>query len=69
MPSVRTPAAVWGIPIVNYDLMFRAGARDRLAINMLRSVGIEKGKPFAPTAATKETLTAALQEARAFFDQ
>ena len=43
--------------------------RDRLAINMLRSIGIEKGKPFAPDAATKDILTAAMQEARAFFDQ
>ncbi len=44
-------------------------ARDRLAINMLRSLGIEKGKPFAPDAETKNILTAAMQEARAFFDQ
>jgi hypothetical protein len=43
--------------------------RDRMAINMLRSLGIAKGKPFAPDAATKDILTAALQEARAFFDQ
>jgi len=43
-------------------------ARDRLAINMLRSCGIEKGKPFAPDAAAKEILTSAVREARAFFD-
>ncbi len=43
-------------------------ARDRIAINTLRSIGIEKGKAFAPDAATKTILTAALQEARAFFD-
>jgi len=43
--------------------------RDRIAINMLRSIGIEKGKPFAPDVATKTLLNAALQEARAFFDK
>ncbi|KQW70425.1 hypothetical protein ASE17_16150 [Phenylobacterium sp. Root77] len=43
--------------------------RDRMAINMLRSIGIEKGKPFAPDAATREILIAAAQEAKLFFDQ
>ena len=36
---------------------------------MLRSLGIEKGKPFAPDAVTKDILTAAMQEARGFFDE
>jgi hypothetical protein len=43
--------------------------RDRMAINTLRSLGIEKGKVFAPDVAMKDIMTAALQEARAFFDQ
>jgi hypothetical protein len=32
--------------------------RDRAMIDQLRSIGIEKGKPFAPDAATKEALAA-----------
>lgn len=43
--------------------------RDRMAINMLRSIGIDKGKSFTPDAATRAILVAAAQEARAFFDQ
>jgi hypothetical protein len=42
--------------------------RDRVMINALRSLGIEKGKRFAPDRATQEILVSALQEARAFFD-
>jgi hypothetical protein len=37
--------------------------RDRVMIDQLKSLGIEKGKPFAPTAATRETLDAAAREA------
>ncbi len=37
--------------------------RDRVMIDQLKSLGIEKGKPFAPTAATRETLDAAIREA------
>ena len=36
---------------------------------MLHSCGIEKGQPFSPDAVTKDILTAALQEARGFFDE
>lgn len=43
--------------------------RDRMAINMLKSIGIAKGQPFAPDAATQTILVEAAQEARAFFDQ
>jgi len=39
--------------------------RDRAMIDQLRAIGIEKGKPFAPDAATKEILNAAVQEAHA----
>lgn len=42
--------------------------RDRMAINMLKSIGIEKGQAFAPDGATQNILIAAAQEARAFFD-
>ena len=37
--------------------------RDRVMIDQLKSLGIEKGKPFAPTAATKKVLDAAIREA------
>lgn len=42
--------------------------RDRLMINTLRSLGIEKGKPFAPDAATRAMFDAAAREAHAILD-
>jgi hypothetical protein len=38
--------------------------RDRAMIDQLRTIGIEKGKPFAPDAATQAILTSAIGEAR-----
>jgi hypothetical protein len=38
--------------------------RDRIMIDQLRSLGIEKGKPFAPTAETKRALIAGIREAQ-----
>jgi hypothetical protein len=40
-------------------------ARDRVMIDQLRSLGIEKGKPFAPDDSTKTALEVGLAEARA----
>lgn len=37
-------------------------------IDTLKSIGIEKGKPFAPSAETKEILESAAREARNWFD-
>jgi hypothetical protein len=42
--------------------------RDRLMIDMLKSVGIEKGKPFNPDAQTQDILNSAAREARALLD-
>jgi len=42
--------------------------RDKVMVDMLRSVGIEKGKPFSPDAKKKEILEAAAREARAYFN-
>jgi len=39
--------------------------RDRAMIDQLRSIGIEKGKPFAPDAAMQTILTTAVGEAKA----
>lgn len=41
-------------------------ARDRLMIDVLRSIGIEKGKEFAPDGPTKEALESGVQDARAW---
>jgi hypothetical protein len=41
-------------------------ARDRAMIDQLRSLGIEKGKPFAPDDATKTALAAGVTEAKAW---
>lgn len=38
--------------------------RDRAMINQLQSIGIEKGKPFAPDAATKQALLTGIREAQ-----
>jgi hypothetical protein len=38
--------------------------RDRIMIDQLRSLGIEKGERFAPTAATKQSLAAGIREAQ-----
>ncbi|HTC99393.1 MAG TPA: DUF1254 domain-containing protein [Bradyrhizobium sp.] len=40
--------------------------RDRVMIDQLRSIGIEKGKPFAPDAATKQALADGVAEAHAW---
>ena len=42
--------------------------RDRVMIDMLKSVGIEKGKKFAPDPKTQAVLNNAIGEARAFLD-
>ncbi len=40
-------------------------ARDRLMIDQLKTLGIEKGKPYAPSAETKKVLKSAIEEAHA----
>jgi hypothetical protein len=40
--------------------------RDRVMIDMLASLGIEKGKPYQPTEQMKSTMNSAAQDARAF---
>jgi len=42
--------------------------RDRAMIDMLRSIGIEKGKPFNPDAKTKSALKAGVLEAQAWLE-
>src|SRR5690349_325461 len=42
--------------------------RDKAMIDVLKSIGIEKGKPFKPDEATRRTLNAAADEARAWLD-
>lgn len=39
--------------------------RDKVMIEMLKTIGIEKGKPFTPDAATKALLESAVKEAKA----
>jgi len=43
--------------------------RDRVMIEQLKSIGIEKGKPFNPDAKTQEVLNAAAREAKAWLAQ
>jgi hypothetical protein len=42
--------------------------RDKAMIDQLKSIGIEKGKPFNPTAATEKILNEAASEAHAWLD-
>lgn len=42
--------------------------RDRVMIDLLKSIGIEKGKPFNPDAKTKRILDEAAREAHAWLD-
>lgn len=42
--------------------------RDRAMIDTLRSIGIEKGKPFKPDAKTRATLDASAREAREWLE-
>ncbi|WP_424231948.1 DUF1214 domain-containing protein [Actinophytocola sp.] len=64
---------------INYDLSFFETLdvfiqaepwleRDKVMIDMLRSIGIEKGKPFAPDDALKQVLNEAIDEAHAWLD-
>jgi hypothetical protein len=43
--------------------------RDKVMIEMLRSIGIEKGKPFNPDAKTQEILNSAAREAQAVLER
>jgi hypothetical protein len=43
--------------------------RDRAMIDPLKSIGIEKGKPFNPDAKTQDILNAAAREAKAWLEQ
>ena len=43
-------------------------ARDRLMIDILKSIGIEKGKPFNPDTKTETILTSAVREAHALLE-
>jgi len=43
--------------------------RDKVMIDMLKSIGIEKGKPFSPDDRTKPLLEAAAKEAQAWLSQ
>jgi hypothetical protein len=42
--------------------------RDKMMIDLLKSIGIEKGKPFNPDAKTIEILNSAAREAKAWLD-
>jgi hypothetical protein len=42
--------------------------RDKIMIDMLKSIGIEKGKPFDPDAQTQDVLNSAAREARALLE-
>jgi hypothetical protein len=42
--------------------------RDKAMIDQLKSIGIEKGKPFNPDPKTQDILTAAAREAQAWFE-
>jgi hypothetical protein len=64
---------------IRYDVQFFEGLdrivqsepwlpRDRAMIDPLRSIGIEKGKPFNPDAQTKELLEAGAREAHAWLE-
>jgi len=43
--------------------------RDRAMIDVLRTIGIEKGKPFAPDETTKKVLTEAVGDAKALLER
>jgi hypothetical protein len=43
--------------------------RDRAMIDQLRTIGIEKGKPFTPSEAMQKILTAAIGEAKVLLEQ
>ncbi len=64
---------------IRYDLRFFEGLdrivqgepwlpRDRAMIDPLKSIGIEKGKPFNPDARTRELLEAGVREAQAWLE-
>ena len=79
-PTVFTDAAnVVFDSTIRYDVSFFTSLdrvvqsepwlpRDRAMIDMLRSLGIEKGKPFNPDAKTKAMLDAAAREAQAWLE-
>src|SRR5262245_9246795 len=81
-PPPTTFADAVGVEIGNiipYDLRFFEALdrfvqrepwleRDKAMIDTLKSLGIEKGKPFAPDAKTKELLIAGAKEAKAWLE-
>ena len=42
--------------------------RDKAMIDQLKTIGIERGKPFAPDAKTQQILNGAVKEAKAWFE-
>jgi len=42
--------------------------RDKATIDQLKTIGIERGKPFKPDTRTQQILNAAIQEAKAFLE-
>ena len=42
--------------------------RDKAMIDPLKTIGIERGKPFKPDAKTQQILNSAIQEAKAWFE-
>jgi len=65
--TIRYDASFFG----NLDRIVQAEPwlpRDRLMINTLRSIGMEKGKPFAPGARMRAVLDTAVREAQAILE-
>jgi len=65
--------------VIPYDLRFFKSldrivqsepwlARDRAMIDVLKTIGIEKGKPFSPDPSTRKILEGAIREAHAWMD-
>jgi hypothetical protein len=59
-------------PVVDFQVVLQHTAewlaRDKLMIDMLKSIGIEKGKPFNPETKTQDILKSAAREARALLE-
>jgi hypothetical protein len=59
-------------PVVDFQVVLQHTAewlaRDKLMIDMLKSIGIEKGKPFNPETKMQDILKSAAREARALLE-
>jgi hypothetical protein len=64
--GARSRPVIWGMPTVNYDLMFQAWSAGPMERSTRSPTGIVKGKPFSPNSRMQAALIDGAREAHAW---